>query len=317
MGIANITTYELCQAECCKRGDASPPCKGILYKDTQMLCYLADRDVLPAFGPGPGFVANMNPPPVVYRSAVNISQPCLQTTRGYKYGPYGYPDYLENTGNLSASGQFYLDRKRGLLLATLLPKHRPSKGAGLVPAVVGLQETLLSVRDAHDVEWHNVSFVHSAWMQANTATGFVERFSNLYIEDGQYHDPAAAVVVQRSHNVSFEGCTWTHLGAWALRIQNASQGVAVRYCTFTDLSGGAVMLGSPQENVAPPATQLANITIADNTMGPQLSMEYSGAAAIHSMVVANSTVEHNLIHDVGYCGISWNWPAKQGKGCPN
>ena len=313
-GISNVTTYEACQAECCAREHATPPCKGVMYKDAAQLCYLVDRDVLPGFGPGAGYVSNMNPAPVTYRTAVNISQPCLATARGYKYGPAGYPSYLENTGNFTLPGQFYLDRARKLLFATLLPAHAPKAGgSGVVAAVLGLEEVLLSVHDTHDVEWHNVTFEHSAWTQAN-AEGYVERFSNLFLVldgGGGFRDPAASVVVARSKAVVFDGCAWTRLGAWGLRIENASQDVAVRYCDFYDLSGGAVMLGSPQDNVAPPASQLARITVADNTMR-HLSMEYTGAAAVHAMVVANSTLEHNAIADVGYCGISWNWPAVQG-----
>ena len=276
-GITNVSTYEACQAACCSREHATPPCAGIMYKPPPTsLCYLVDRDVLPNFGPGTGFVSNMNPRPVTYRTAVNISQACISTARSYKYGQAGYPDYLENTGNLSAPGHFYLDRKKGVILATLLPEHLPTAGTLPVTAVVGLQETVVHVHDTHDVEWHNVSFEHSAWTQAN-ADGYVERFSNLYIALGPgergYRDPAAAVVVERSRRVAFDGCSWKRLGAWALRIENASQDIGVRHCEFTDLSGGAVMLGSPDDNVAPPATQLARIDVADNTM-TRLSVEY-------------------------------------------
>ena len=105
-------------------------------------------------------------------TAINISQFCIGTGRSYKYGPNGYPTYLENTGNLSAPGQFYLDRKRGLILATLLPAHTPSSGGGVVlPVVLGLQETLLKVQDVHDVEWRNVTFAHTAWTQVRAGVG--------------------------------------------------------------------------------------------------------------------------------------------------
>jgi hypothetical protein len=149
------------------------------------------------------------------------------------------------------------------------------------------------------VQWHNITFAHSAWTQVNDG-GFIERFSNLYINLGGhgYKEPAAAVVVRRSRRLAFDGCTWARLGAFGLLIQNASQDVTVRYCDFVDLSGGAVMLGSTDDNVAEPLAQLARLSITDNTMA-HLSLEYTGAAAVHSMVVANSTLEHNLITDVG------------------
>jgi hypothetical protein len=193
-------------------------------------------------------------------------------------------------------------------LATFLPEHNPST-TGALPAVLGLHEMLMSVHDTHDVEWHNLTFEHSAWTQVNDG-GYIERFSNLYfnLEGHGYLEPAAAVVVRRSHRLTFDGCTWTRLGAFGLLIQNATQDVTVQYCTFVDLSGGAVMLGSTDDNVAEPATQLARLTIADNTMA-HLSREYTGAAAVHSMVVANSTLEHNLITDVGCVTIHSRQPS--------
>ena len=307
----NITSWAACQAECCKRENATKPCASILYKSAPVsLCYITDRDVLPSFSPAAGmFVANMNPAPVTYRTAVNISQLCLSTGRGYKYGQNGYPTYVENTGNFTLPGQFYLDRKKGLLLATLLPEHNPSTTGGALPVVLGLHEMLMNVHDTHDVEWHNLTFEHSAWTQVNDG-GYIERFSNLYfnLEGHGYLEPAAAVVVRRSHRLTFDGCTWTRLGAFGLLIQNATQDVTVQYCTFVDLSGGAVMLGSTDDNVAEPATQLARLTIADNTMA-HLSREYTGAAAVHSMVVANSTLEHNLITDVGCVTIHSRQPS--------
>ena len=322
LGINNVSTYAECQAECCQREHATPTaCKGVMYKDSRQLCYLVARDPLVGFQPceGCGFIGTMNPPPITYRSEINVSAQCYSTMKSYKYGTQGYPDYLENTGNFSNLGEFYLDRKKGLLLATFLPEHRPTTTKTTVNAVVGLQETLLEVKDTHDVEWHNVGFTHTAWTQANGA-GYVERFSNVYFNFNKslpqgLANPAAAVLVQRSHNVVFDSCSFQRLGAWAMRIQNESQDVEVRHCTFSDLSGGAVMLGSPQENVAVPAKQLSRITITDNTM-THLSVEYHGAAAVHSMVVSNSTLAHNLISDIGYCGISWNWPATQGPTFP-
>lgn len=311
--IANLS-YADCQAECCKRANASTPCKGILYKDTSLLCYLVDRDVLSNFSPGAGFVSNMNPAPVAYRTAINISVPCITMARGYKWGPNGYPDYLENTGTFSSPGQFYLDRKKGVILATLLPEHAPPAGGGAVPAVMGLNETLLTVSGAHDLEWRSTSFAHTGWTQAN-ADGYVERFSNLFLTPAGYRSPKSAVSVKDSRRIVFDGCNFTRLGAFGIRIYNGSQDVVVKYCNFMDSSGGAVMLGDPNENEAPVENQNARITIADNSM-THLSLEYSGAAAVHSMTVANSTLEHNYIRDVGYCGISWNWPKTQGPTLP-
>ena len=56
---------------------------------------------------------------------------------------------------------------------------------------------------------------------------------------------------------------------------------------------------------------MAGIVLADNTL-TNMSAEYKGAPGIHSFCMRQSSIEHNLIREVGYTGLSYNWPSPQG-----
>ena len=57
--------------------------------------------------------------------------------------------------------------------------------------------------------------------------------------------------------------------------------------------------------------QTGRITIADNSIS-HTSREYEGGSGVITFAVINSTIEHNRIHDIGYSGLNFNWPATQG-----
>ena len=65
--------------------------------------------------------------------------------------------------------------------------------------------------------------------------------------------------MERARNITFAGCSFAHLGGvYALGVAAASSDVVVSNCSFTDVSGGGVKLGSAGERGAPaPPASLA------------------------------------------------------------
>ena len=51
------------------------------------------------------------------------------------------------------------------------------------------------------------------------------------------------VIVSGSTNIEFRGCTFRHLGAFALQAIAGSQGMTIHSCKFNDISAGAISLG--------------------------------------------------------------------------
>ena len=77
------------------------------------------------------------------------------------------------------------------------------------------------------------------------------------------------------------------------------------------LTGGCVRLQVNDTAEADPERQMARVALADNTL-TNVGREYKGSPGIHSFCMRQSSIEHNLIREVPYTGISYNWPSPQG-----
>lgn len=319
----NVSSYEACQAACCATGAA---CLAIIYHPRSAPdgnCYLLPRRFQPNYEPSSdGFVANMNaPPPPPPRAMLTVQQPCFTIARTQPTGSYTlqYPTFIENTGNFSRPGQWFFDRARARFLAW------PPAGIDLSTAsvVAGQNQTLLRLENTHDVAWTGVSFAHATWLQPMAPEGFVERYGGVYYspapnasakaDSGLVMMPsAAAVVAVGVHRVTFDNCSFAHLGLWGLRLRGGAQDVSVTRCSFVDMGGGGIYLGDVNDTAqTDPTLQMANLSVTDCVL-QGLGRDFPGAPGLHSFCTRNMTLAHNRVADVGYTGISLNWPAPQG-----
>ena len=53
----------------------------------------------------------------------------------------------------------------------------------------------------------------------------------------------ANVAVSAGKDITFDSCTFQHMGAYGSGASKGSQRVSWENCTFLDLSGGAILLG--------------------------------------------------------------------------
>ena len=163
--------------------------------------------------------------------------------------------------------------------------------------------------------------LHSAtWLGASGPQGFVDTQSAFLYRGnnnpGAGGEPPVNIDVQRSTNISFVSCGFSHLGAvYALGADGGSQSVIVSNSTFTDCSGGGIKLGSsgergvpqPQNNASMPAeAQDRGFLVSDNLLSG-IPVEYSGANPIFAGYVADTSIDHNTIHDSTYSGICLGW----------
>lgn len=323
MEVKNVSTWSACTALCCAA--AARGCKAVVWHDLAdaSTCFLLDRTYGANYKNARGaFVANLNaPPPSRAPTLVNMTQPCLSMARVSGYGQVNFATFFENTGNLTEPGQFWIDRARQRVLVRAA--GGPAQNMSASEVVLAAHEgPLLTLQGAHDLDIVNVSFVHSTWNQPTEPTGFVERYSNVrWLRRGgsgsgsggsALRAAPGAVMVANSTRITLSGCSLARLGQWGMRIFNASQNVTVSRCAFDDLSGGAVAVGNENDTAEVlPSRQTARIVVQDNTM-TRIGREFRGAAALHSFCMRDSVWEHNAIHDVGYTGLSFNWPSPQG-----
>ena len=312
------TNYAACQAECCK---ALPKCQGIVFDNEY--CYLLDRKFERGFIAGPAqpgnhYVADLNcstgltptcPGPQPMRTRLTLGKECWTkaTVPGMLGLTFASISFFENTGLFTEEEQFYVDVENGRVLVS---GARPSQ------VVLGVTQTLLTASGAHDIEWTGLTFAHSGWGAPSTQ-GMVERYGGTLFALGAdppnpYVPSPAAVMIASSRDVAFHNCSFERLGAWGLRLFDGTQRAEVCGCRFHDLSGGGICVGNVNDTTETrPERQMAGIVLADNTL-TNMSAEYKGAPGIHTFCMRQSSIEHNSIREVGYTGISFNWPNPQG-----
>ena len=309
----NISSWEACQGLCCGN---ETKCKGIIYNAKDKSCYLLDRSYKPNYIPRENsYVADMNgPPPPTQKSYIQVSRPCWDIARHEGYGQLGFPSFVENTGNLSTPGTFWLDRTKGVFYLRVGANDAGLNVSTASVVAAARDGPLLEMSGVTDHEWQNVTFAHSAWLQPIQPSGFVERYGNVRFANVErtLSPPQAAVMIAAGRRVSFTQCTFTRLGQWGLRLYNGTQDSIVSRCRFEDLSGGGLCLGNVNDTQETDATlHTGRLTISDNSI-VNVGLEFRGAPGMHSFCIANSTIEHNEVRNVGYTGISYNWPDPQG-----
>ena len=169
------------------------------------------------------------------------------------------------------------------------------------------------INHTQNLVWEAVQFEFASWLGASGPKGFVDTQSAYLCLDGE---APVNVHVRKSRNVSFTGCLFQHLGGvYALGADGGSQDVVVSNCSFTDISGGGVKLGSAGERGAPspnvtldPSLQDRGFLVADNRMH-SFPTEYSGANQIFAAYVADTHLVHNTLSDSTYSAIcaGWGW----------
>lgn len=233
---------------------------------------------------------------------LTISPPCWAALTARKGGAPDVPLYIENVNQALGPGEFNADPLYIFYRpASEFPHTNPPANA-----VVGNKEVLLAADNVTGVSWQNVAFAYSTWQQPASPGGYVDTQTTV----NNQGEPLGAVRITRARQVAFRNCSFAHLGSpYALSITNASQGVVVSGCTFSDLSGGAVKLGNVDDTraVSNSSADMDMDYLLDNCLIEDAAVELRGAASVFAGYVANTTISRNTIRRTGYTGISLGW----------
>jgi len=257
---------------------------------------------------------------------------------------------------LRAPGDWFADPAQGRLYYRPEGKLRPAESEIVLPQL----ELLVSIAGTADVtikdlEFRGLAFRHTSWRAPSGAEGYASQQSGSYlageiedypaqpIRDCSWGCPAferqrnhwrqqpAAVQISGAQRIVFAESTFAQLGQIALGIGNnpeahdagpglAVQSIDVRNSHFTQLAGGAIMVGGTAfeaHHPSRPEQAVRDIVIRNNHI-QTVSQDYREQAAILVTYATAALILNNDVSDAPYDGIDvgWGWGTQDVGGNP-
>jgi hypothetical protein len=255
--------------------------------------------------------------------------------------------YLENSYSfLKNAGQWYLDPQAGQLYYKAPSGWNPSAHDVELPRLTSLLQISGSYTSpVHDLAFQGLSFEHTTWLTPGSSIGYADQQSGTFLAQtyqqpsdflsscqsgcqlfeatrNTWNEAPAAVQVSAASNISFSGDTFTHLGEIGLGIGQDSDavasgtglgasGITADHNTFTDDSGGGIVVGGVEPDAHHPSNTAMtdqNITLTNNLVSG-VAEDYKDMAGILSTYVTHADIEHNEVTNLPYDGIDvgWGW----------
>lgn len=215
--------------------------------------------------------------------------------------------------------------------------------------VVPLLETILAVegsreRPVSDIRFENVDFEHASWLRPSHEGHVTLQGGFRLLDAYKLHIPGlpekaelenqawiarpeAAITVRHASGIDFNGCGFRHLGATGLDYVTAVSNSAVKGCTFEDIGGTALQMGTfPDggfETHVPYVPAVAedicrDIKVTANTIRNATNEDW-GCVGIGAGYVRDVTIADNEVSHLNYSGIcvGWGWTALESGMCNN
>jgi len=233
--------------------------------------------------------------------------------------------YAEHARSLlEAPGEWYLDRKAGVLYVVPLPGVTPDTFVAVAPVlqdVVRIEGEPTRNKWVEHVAFRGLTFAHTEWYfpPGSNMVGLRPEVTTdepyLRADVGGCPQAAvrvpAAVVVSGARRIAFEGCTFTNVGGYAVAMERGCRHNHISRCEMTDLGAGGVKIGET----------LLRESNAEQTFGNEVidCHIHNAGRIFHSAVgiwVGQSyknRLANNHIHDLYYSGISIGWTWLYGK----
>ena len=252
---------------------------------------------------------------------VNLnSRSAMRLTDGFGMAPKLARYYVENAFELLDSpGEWYLNRKTGVLYYMPLPGERMEKAEAVAPVLDQLLAVEGEVKEDRRVEYltfRGLTFAYAEWWLP--ADGMVNRYWGQAAAS-----VPGAIKLNGARHCSFEQCTLAHVSSYGIHFSRGCDHDRVVHSDLFDLGTGGVTIGEPDRigNLPPgmkspfpddPKEETHDIEISDNEIHEGSRVIHHG----HGVWVGqsyNNLISHNHIYDFYQIGISVGWTWGYGK----
>jgi hypothetical protein len=208
---------------------------------------------------------------------------------------------IENAPDaLDAAGEWYLNRKTGVLLYQADPGGDLTRAEVIAPRLEDLliiQGDFAAQKPVRNLVLRGLTFSHTDWPLGP------EGYADTQAAIATHGDVRAEAAV----DCVIEDCNFTHLAGYALEFGRGCQRNRVVGNEMFDLGGGGIRIGESAKRQNPFESNFGHV-VTDNHMH-RLGRVYSPAVGVFILQSGQNRIAHNHIHDLYYTAVSvgWNW----------
>lgn len=201
---------------------------------------------------------------------------------------------------LSEPGQWYLDRKSGVLSYIPLPGEDLGTAEIIAPSLdrlIELRGDVAHKKWVQNITLRGLHFRHSNWVTPPGGQSTIQAESNL----------GAAIYAVGARDCALENSSISQIGEYAVWLATGCKRNRIDHCEMTDLGGGGVKIG--EMNAFDDDDAVASNNIVRECLIAHGGRLHSAAIGVWIGHSPNNKVLHNDIVDLYYTGISpgWSW----------
>ncbi len=199
---------------------------------------------------------------------------------------------------LDAPGEWYLNKKTGILYYYPLPGENMTEANVIAPYATGLlrlEGDAVALKPVTNLYFKGLTF----------------QYTHFELPPGDSNDKqgsaavSASITLKGAQNCAFERCRIRNTGTYGIDILDGSRNIGITHCELSYLGAGGIRLNGGTEKDHP-LLRTANNVISDNMLH-HYGEVFPSAVGILLMNASLNQVVHNEIHHGWYTGISVGW----------